>query len=151
MSCFPQIFGRRLLVVCFVGYSLLAGGFVHAQTDTVVPFSSIAKQIPESNTEIIAFNDLAGHLEAALNNRALERVLSEGSLAEFAKAAGRGGIDIQDGQDLSESGHRRVEKQLLAVSNGMAEVAEIMNHLQWKSSQNENVRESRYEFDFQDK
>jgi len=77
-----------LLVVGIVGYSLFAGNFTQAQTDKVVPFASVAKQIPESNTEIIAINDLAGHLEAALSNRALERVLSEGSFAELAKSSG---------------------------------------------------------------
>jgi len=41
-------------VIGIVGYSLFASNLAQAQTDKVIPFSSIAKQIPESNTEIIA-------------------------------------------------------------------------------------------------
>ena len=64
-----------------------------------VRFSNFAAQIPESHTEVIAINNLAGHIESAIENRALARVVEEGSIADFARMIMAPPLDMDQARD----------------------------------------------------
>ena len=46
-------------------------------------FSDFAVQIPQANTEIIAMNNIAGHLNSLLNNNALRQTVEQGAISKL--------------------------------------------------------------------
>ena len=87
IRCLPGA-SSAWFVICFV-VAALSVQSVWAQSDN--SFSDFAAQIPQANTEIFAVNNIYGHVEAVLKNKALHRVLEIGPLGE---------LDIESAQDV---------------------------------------------------
>ena len=63
-------------------FSLISFQNAFGQADTN-KFSDFAQQIPRANTEILAVNNVAEHVESILNHKALRRVMTQNDLGDF--------------------------------------------------------------------
>ena len=75
-----------------------------AQSEST-PFSDFAKHLPDSQTEIFAVHNVAGHVESILRNKALARSLEDGKMADAMALTGTY-VDMDDAIDwLAENRH----------------------------------------------
>ena len=108
------MFFRASVTALIALLSFFSSPTLEAQTK-LSPFSDFAKQLPESQSEIMAVHNIAGHVESVLRNKALTRVLEEGKIAEIFRSVGGQDIEMLDALNWLED-QREFFPDTVAVS-----------------------------------